>query len=129
IGMITALATRKLVMTQLASSMDADSDPAIWGSDTLATEESSTTMKVAIEITPTMVQGFLPPATERAGVHPELAAAASATQRTRTVGSTDIPGPNGQSRGTVSRSIFTGTRWTTLTKLPVAFSGGRMPKA
>src|SRR5579863_8458372 len=101
--MITAFATRKLVITQLASSIDAESDPAIWGSETLATEVSSTTMKVAIEITPTMVHGFRPPATDRSGVHWEFAVAASATQRTRTAGSTDIPGPSGQSRGTVSR--------------------------
>src|SRR5262249_32191739 len=43
--------------------------------------------------------------------------------RTRTRGMTDMPGPRCTS-GASSKTIFTGTRWTTFTKLPVAFSGG-----
>src|SRR5262249_14996490 len=58
-----------------------------------------------------------------------LCLAAGHCQRTRTVGSTDMPGPRGQLAGTLSSAIFTGTRCTTLTKLPVAFSGGSTPKA
>jgi hypothetical protein len=46
-----------------------------------------------------------------------------------TVGSTDIPGEieRNASAGP-SRAIFTGMRCTTLTKLPVAFSGGSKAK-
>src|SRR5229473_1951437 len=45
---------------------------------------------------------------------------------TVTVGSTEMPSGNGtlESRP-LSMTILTGTRWTTLTKLPVAFSGGK----
>ena len=34
---------------------------------------------------------------------------------TRTVGTTDMPGPSATSAGGLSMTIFTGTRWTTLT--------------
>jgi hypothetical protein len=45
---------------------------------------------------------------------------------TSTDGITDRPGHRGAlGLGEESTEIFTGTRWTTLTKLPVAFSGGR----
>ena len=44
---------------------------------------------------------------------------------TCTLGVTDRPGPIVWSAGNgSSKTIFTGTRWTTFTKLPVAFSGG-----
>src|ERR1700690_3478445 len=45
---------------------------------------------------------------------------------TVTLASTDIPGEIHliASPG-LSNTIFTGTRWTTFTKLPVAFSGGK----
>jgi hypothetical protein len=39
-----------------------------------------------------------------------------------------MPGPM-KTSGTVSKTILTGTRCTTLTKLPVAFSGGSRLKA
>ncbi len=77
-------------------------------------EVSSTTMKVAMEMTPMMVQGLRLPATERSGVQRAVAAAAG-HQRTLTLGSTLMPGPSVQSRGTWSSTIFTGTRCTTLT--------------
>src|ERR1700721_897095 len=41
-----------------------------------------------------------------------------------TVGTTDMPGPSSTSGGSSNR-IFTGTRCTILTKLPVGFSAGR----
>ncbi len=47
----------------------------------------------------------------------------------RTVGTTDMPGPSATSDGALSMTIFTGTRWTILTKLPVAFSAGSSEKA
>ncbi len=44
---------------------------------------------------------------------------------TWTRATTESPGPIVRSVGSESsKTIFTGTRWTTLTKLPVAFSGG-----
>src|ERR1035437_131463 len=44
---------------------------------------------------------------------------------TRTRAITDSPGPIVRSAGSgSSKIIFTGTRWTTFTKLPAAFSGG-----
>ncbi len=64
------------------------------------------------------IQGLRLPATERAAVHsrsPERVPGAGAgTQRTLTVGSTDMPGPSTQPAGTESSAIRTGTRCTTL---------------
>src|SRR5262249_35265719 len=48
---------------------------------------------------------------------------------TRTLGTTDMPGPTATSLGGLSIVIFTGTRWTILTKLPVAFSAGSSENA
>ena len=49
-----------------------------------------------------------------------------AESRTRTVASTLIPGRSTCSgSGAWASTIFTGTRWVTLTKLPVELSGGR----
>ncbi len=46
--------------------------------------------------------------------------------RNQTFGSTDIPGRRSCSGSRpASKVIFTGMRWTTLTKFPVAFSGGK----
>ena len=42
----------------------------MWSSATLAMELSSVVMKVAMEITATMLHGLRRPATERAGVQP-----------------------------------------------------------
>ena len=47
IGRMIALATRYEVRTHVASSMLADRLPAMWGSDTLTTVVSSTSMNVA----------------------------------------------------------------------------------
>src|SRR5215467_10573889 len=47
IGRMMALATRYDVTVQVASSIVADRLPAMWGSDTLTTLVSSTSMKVA----------------------------------------------------------------------------------
>src|SRR5262249_49521537 len=44
--------------------------------------------------------------------------------RTSTSGSTDMPGASTIPSGSSSNTSFTGTRCTTFTKLPVAFSGG-----
>src|SRR5260370_27539871 len=49
--------------------------------------------------------------------------------RTRTSGTADMPGPStccGSAPS--SMTILTGTRWTTFTSLPVAFSGGKRLK-
>jgi hypothetical protein len=44
---------------------------------------------------------------------------------TRTFGSAEMPGPSESwASGAVSKTILTGTRCTTLMKLPVAFSAG-----
>src|SRR5262249_56583622 len=47
IGRMIALATRYDVSAQVASSMDAESEPAMWGSETFTTVVSSTSMNVA----------------------------------------------------------------------------------
>ena len=45
------------------------------------------------------------------------------------VASTDMPGlTSAPSEGLLSSTIFTGTRWTTLVKFPVALSGGSSAK-
>src|SRR5271154_4941822 len=45
------------------------------------------------------------------------------------VASTDMPGlTSAPSEGLLSNTIFTGTRWTTLVKFPVALSGGSSAK-
>ena len=66
-------------------------------------EVSSTTMKVAMEMTAMMVQGLRLPATERSGVQPCSAPLPSGAghQRTLTVGSTLMPGPEDAIRGTL----------------------------
>jgi putative ABC transport system substrate-binding protein len=46
-----------------------------------------------------------------------------------TVGTTDMPGPSATSGGGLSMMSLTGTRWTILTKLPVAFWAGSSEKA
>src|SRR3989442_880363 len=53
-----------------------------------------------------------------------------AVHRTRIVTMTDIPARSvcGLPNSRASRRIFTGTRWTTLTQFPVAFSGGSSEK-
>ena len=76
--------------------------------DTLAIAVSNTSMKAEIEMTVAMSHGLRLPAAERAGVHPcperAPAARASATQRTLTVGSTDMPGPSTQSSDSTVRT-------------------------
>src|SRR3979409_427549 len=62
---MTALATRELVRTQVESSAFAHSASAIWRKATLAIELSSTSMKVAIDITTAISQGLRLPAAER----------------------------------------------------------------
>src|SRR6185312_16315646 len=49
--------------------------------------------------------------------------------RTFVQGTTDMPGPIATLGGHSSTTILTGTRCTTLTKLPVAFSAGNKLKA
>ena len=102
----------------------------MWSSATLATETSSTSMKVAIEITKMISHGECRPAAERAGVQPIGAgAAASLMAAPAPWAGPTCPGPSGQSCGRWSNTSFTGTRCTTFTKLPVAFSGGSRAKA
>ena len=79
-------------------------------------------MKVAMETTTAISQGLRSPAAER------LSRAGHSSwpliaHRILTVGTTDMPGPSSTSGGS-SNTILTGTRWTILTKLPVAFSAG-----
>src|SRR5438094_8613642 len=59
IGRMIALATRYDVTVHVASSMLADRLPAMWGSDTLTTEVSSTSMKVASITEIAMIQGLI----------------------------------------------------------------------
>jgi hypothetical protein len=47
---------------------------------------------------------------------------------TSTATSTESPTRSGCLAGGSSSTIFTGTRWTTFTQLPEAFSGGRSAK-
>src|SRR5579872_406411 len=58
IGSTMALATRYEVSTHVASSMVADRFPAIWGSETLTTVVSSTSMKVQSITEKAMIQGL-----------------------------------------------------------------------
>ena len=59
IGRMIAFATRYDVNTQVASSMVADKLPAMWGSDTLTTVVSSTSMKVANITATAMSHGLM----------------------------------------------------------------------
>ena len=84
----------------------------MYGSETLTTVVSSTTMKVpnitAMATSQGLTAGFV------AAVHSVI-----------TVGTTDMPGRSGRCGSWPSSStIRTGTRCTTLTKLPLEFSGG-----
>src|SRR5262249_39219711 len=58
-----------------------------------------------------------------------LAVRTIALETTRTVGTTDMPGPSDTSVGGLSMMTLTGTRWTILTKLPVAFCAGSSENA
>src|SRR5579872_1142685 len=58
-GRIIALATRYEVSTQVASSMVADILPAMWGSDTLTTVVSSTSMNVLNMTATATIQGLI----------------------------------------------------------------------
>src|SRR5262252_10351004 len=59
IGRMIALATRYDVTVHVASSMVADRLPAMWGSDTLTTLVSSTSMKVASITEMAMIHGLM----------------------------------------------------------------------
>ena len=67
-----------------------------------------------------MSQGLRSPADERLS-GPEMNALFA--HRALTDGTADMPGPSGTSGGR-SNTILTGTRWTILTQLPLAFSAG-----
>src|SRR5947207_8770950 len=58
IGRMIAFATRYDVSPHVASSIDADRLPAMWGSDTFTTVVSSTSMKVANITDTAMIQGL-----------------------------------------------------------------------
>ena len=72
---------------------------------------SSTTMKVAMEMTMAISQGLRSPAAERLCGRRQRALVA---HWVRTVGTTDMPGPSNMSGGS-SNTILTGTRCTILT--------------
>ena len=59
IGSMIALATRYEVRAQVASSMVAERLPAMWGSDTLTTVVSRTSMKVANITATAMIHGLM----------------------------------------------------------------------
>src|SRR5215471_3640549 len=119
-----ALVTKYEVRTHVDSSWLADRLPAMCCRETLAIEMSSTSMKAARPTVTAISHGLAPPGT------PDGRDGIGTPYRTFTLGTTDMPGPSGKCRsGGVSKMIFTGTRCTTLTKLPVAFSGGSRLKA
>lgn len=64
-----ALAIRNAVKIQVDDRTEIPRLPAIWGNATLTIVESSTTMKVAIEITPVKIHGLRAPAADRSLVH------------------------------------------------------------
>ncbi len=83
--------------------------------DTFAIAVSSTSMNAETEMTVATSHGLRSPAAERSADQLPAVAAAPAIQRTRISGTTDSPGPSGQSPRTLSKRIFTGTRCTTFT--------------
>src|SRR5947207_8554829 len=97
----------------------------MWGRDTFATEVSSTSIKVASMTEMAMSQGFVL-GCHSGAVGPAAAASPAAPGGpatsvpghgcARTEGTTDMPGPSGWlGSGGSSKTILTGTRWTTLT--------------
>ena len=119
--------------TQVASFWLAPRLPAMWLRDTLAMLVSSTSMKVAMDTTTATSQGLTPGLAALLGVlGKDMGFSLSGEVRGRRRGLRSAPapwapptcpGPAGWSRSP-SRVIFTGTRCTTFTKLPVAFSAG-----
>src|SRR4029453_9579713 len=122
--------------------------PIIWGCATFTTLTSITAKKVP-DMTATVTSHFFAggsdPAVARsdASGRPSVLGAAGARRGdlgfiatsspwahfTLTTGTTDMPGLSRWAReGDASKTIFTGMRCTTLTKLPVAFSGGNKLK-
>src|SRR5262245_64729570 len=119
-GRTIAFATRYEVRAHVASSVVAAMLLAMCGSDTFTTVVSSTSMKVANITAIATIQGLTFGATLIA-----LAIRSLESYLVYTVGVTDIPGRNSRSESWPAfKTIFTGTRCTTLTKLPLAFSGG-----
>src|SRR5262249_46437096 len=100
---------------------------------------SSTSMKLASATTMAISQGLAaaalgaakPVGFDRGGTHSSLPrrSASEGWGLIRTVGTTDMPGPSATSVGGLSMTILTGTRWTILTQLPVAFWTGSSEKA
>src|SRR4051812_16158243 len=102
-------------MIQVLSSTEAERLPAMCGSETLAMLVSSTSINVASVTVRPITNG------ENFGFQVSDMAA----YLTSTDGTTLIPGARRTSGSAgCSKTILTGTRWTTLTKFPVAFSGG-----
>ena len=111
-----ALATRYDVSAQVASSVVAAMLLAMCGSDTLTTVVSSTSMKVANMTATATIHGLTGVAHARLSGRPPTGVHGRRT---------DMPGRSRCSGSWLpSSTIFTGTRCTTLTKLPLAFSGG-----
>ena len=93
-GSTIALATRYEVSTQVASSWLMERLPAMCGSATLAMLVSSTSMKVASVTVMAMAHGLKRGrhSAFTAGTMESIARAHEMTQRTRTEGTTDMPG-------------------------------------
>ena len=119
-------------MTHATSSTPAESEPCMWGSATLVTLVSSTcmtatTMTEKVSSHLRLAGRSLPAASATASRSPPARGAltSSGRSRRRTCRRGAAAGcPTGLA---VSR-IFTGTRCTTFTQLPVAFSGGSSEK-
>ena len=109
------------MLTQATSSRVAPRLPAICGSATLTMVVSSTSMIAAV-ISPNRMNQR--PAIAGASV-PAGALRDGGAHRRYTVAVTDMPGRStAPASAPPSRTIFTGTRCTTLTKLPLALSAG-----
>ena len=88
--------------TQVLSSIPAERLPAMWGRATFAMLVSSTSMNVASVTVIATSQG--------------LRWCSATTHFTVTVGTTETPTPISRPSGSgSSKTIFTGTRWTTFT--------------
>ena len=130
-GRMIALATRYEVRTQVDSSTLAERLPAMCGRDTLTTVVSSTSMKVPNITAIAIIHGLITGSCLSVIAEAELLTLGILPHAYLkiTVGSTDMPGRSRCSGSSpLSKLMRTGTRCTTFTKLPVAFSGGNKLK-
>ena len=138
-GTTIPFATRYDVSVQVASSLLADSAPAMFGRLTLTIVVSRISMNGASVAAPATsqtlprgrhvasCQSLMRSRLRRWDGSPGLIRATASARCT--VGTAERPSGSGRSGSMpVSIRIFTGTRWTIFTKLPVAFSGGNAVK-